>query len=187
MKKLILLIVFGLSCLFVRAQHYTPHFSTEKSSFVYMGVGILPTFHKDEATLVVPPSVIGYENRISERLSLGLRTGYSSSQVDYLRKDSYFNDVYFVSARLGAHCTLYKHIDIYGGAALGVYHSDLRSANPENAVPYQVQRAHEYNGATHFTWMAYVGVKRNLCKHLYAYGELSYGISIATLGIGLKL
>lgn len=188
MKNLLMLVLvlFGVSCV-VSAQSYKPHFFDKKTSSLYLGVGVIPTFNKDKANIIVPPSSFGYENRFSERMSVGARLGYSSSLVNNENEGNYFSDLYFSSVRLGVHCNMYENWDVYGGGALAMFHSVLRAEDPAVGISKQILDARKINGRTNVSWMAFVGAKYALCNGLYLYGEVSYGISVGTIGIGFKL
>lgn len=187
MKKILVVLILASLTLGLNAQSFKPHFFDKNTSSIYMGIGLFPTFQKDKSDIVVPPSSLGYENRVSDNISLGGRFGYSSSLVRDGQEGGYFSNLYFASVRVAAHCSLYEKWDIYGGGALATYVSVLKAKDDNVGIPKQIELARQQNGTTSMTWMAFVGAKYALCNGLYLYGEVSYGVSIATIGMGVKL
>lgn len=193
MKKfstITLCIVFALFCNTSFSQHFEPHFSSKGSSFVSLGVGLFPTFFKDGAQVVIPPSSLSYEKKITDIFSIGLTTGYSRSLSKWLIPQNaetkrYRHDAYFAGLRAAAHCVTLEKWDFYGGAVLSFHYSRIQpekgAFGPEEAFLGINPRTNQ------FVWNAFIGAKFSCCNRLMFFGEASYGISILTLGIGFKL
>jgi hypothetical protein len=172
------------------SQHYEPHFSQKGTSFLSFGIGLFPTFFKDNAQVIIPPSSLQFEKKLTDIFSIGIMSGYSRNQttrnlIKNNETKQYLNDSYFLGLRSGAHCLNLDKWDFYGGVMLGYYHarvhpSDGRFGPDEEFMGIRPQRGQ-------FVWNAYVGTRFSCCNRLIFFGEASYGISIFTIGLGLKL
>jgi hypothetical protein len=189
-QSIFLSTVFLFSCATLSGQHYEPHFSEKGSKFLSVGVGLLPTFFKDDAEVLIPPSSLNFEKKISDIFSIGSTFGYSqsASQENINKSDDrrrYQHNAYFLGLKLGAHCVSMEKWDIYGGTAIGYYHSQIKSLDGAFGATEEFMGIKPNRGKIMMN--AFVGARFSCCGPVVLFGEVSYGISLLTVGVGYKL
>jgi hypothetical protein len=171
--------------------------STPSRFTISTGIGLFPTYYKaGEGSKILPLSVkFGVD--VSKNFSLGAFFGYSSTTA----KPNIFNDgidSYIVNkTKVFGLRTEFKReftnrIQGYGGTMIGYHHADVNEYN--NGTKALVIRAsdaptpfnpNEKKGK--ITYSAFMGATLKLAKRLNIYGEIGYGISIANLGISVRI
>lgn len=162
------------------------------------GIGILPTFIDKKSKVVTPPvqATIGY--RINPNFSVNAFAGYSSTigAIDAKPDGSSYqskNDFLVVGLRLEGHMTRIENVDIYGGLTLAynkpfVTHTQLtfpqhpiNDAGTPSPTPFNpnVKNNNVIAGG-------FVGGSWYFAKNIAVFGEVGYGVSIATVGLGYK-
>jgi hypothetical protein len=87
---------------------------------VVAGVGVIPTFVKDQLHTDLPPIFAGLDYRINERFSIGSRIGITkvTSASDLLGDGAYEqfrNRFVMAGVRFSVHSRYFEHWDLYGG------------------------------------------------------------------------
>ncbi|RME91933.1 MAG: hypothetical protein D6772_17625 [Bacteroidetes bacterium] len=154
-----------------------------------LGLGLLPTFIKDEVKTLQPPLSLELRYRPLEKLSVGLLTGQSVSRGLLAHhngeKRLVTNRFQTTALRIAAHSNPWERWEVYGGLVFGYsrnnieYMEPLQSKNLDNVMPIAPKR----DG---FTYTAFVGSSMKVSKRLMVYGELGFGLSILTSGISYR-
>lgn len=155
------------------------------------GMGIFPTFAKDDAAIVVPPLSARLHIRALPNFSLGAYAAYSSSEAHQVGLPGgavrdVDNEFYLFGLRAAAHTNRLDNWDIYGGAMLGYnvpkVNNTLTKEKSEIEGPVFSRPAEN-----EFTYSAFVGATYFPVKNLGLFAEVGYGISILNLGVSVKL
>lgn len=154
---------------------------------VRTGIGLVPTFAKDHATTEVPPLSLELRYRPTPRFSLGVLAGGSLSSVTQnhhtgtsLRLRNKFQ---MIALRAAAHTQRWEKWAPYGGIALAYQYNKVESLEKgkEAAAPIHYQPR-----KSGFFYSAFVGTCYQPVPQLEFFGELSYGLSIVTVGAGFS-
>ena len=155
------------------------------------GIGLLPTFAKDNATTVVPPVSARLNIRLASNFSLGAYAAFSSSEAHQvglpggaIRDVS--NEFYLFGLRGAVHANRMDNWDIYGGAMLGynvpkVDDNITKEKSDVDGPTYSRPAGNE------FTYSAFVGASYYPIKNIGLFAEVGYGISILNMGVSVKL
>jgi len=126
----------------------------------------------------------GYENAVTENISLGGVVGYSSSSEtvfgDYGWKYTYI----LIGARGAYHADLLHNpnIDTYGGILLGY---NIVSSTATGTVPYFGYVAASAS-ASYLEFGVFIGGRYYLDPHWAIQAELGYGLGILNVGVAYK-
>ena len=155
------------------------------------GIGLLPTFVKDDATTIVPPVSARLGVRLAPNFSLGAYAAYSSSES--LQRElpdgaieDLSNEFFMVGLRAAAHASRIENWDIYGGAMIGYNMPNVSSekvSEKSNSDGPSFSRPAE----NEFTYSAFVGASYYPVKNLGVFAEIGYGISLLNMGVSLKI
>jgi Outer membrane protein beta-barrel domain len=161
------------------------------------GIGLFPTYYKaDESKGLLPINcIVGYD--VAKNFGLGLFMGYSStkSSPDIFAEgtNSFItNKTKVVGLRAVFRKEFSERVAGYGGSMLGYYHTDVKEYN--NTTKALVVR--EEGTPTPFnpkakkgkmSYTAFMGATIKVAKKVNLYGELGFGISIANLGITVRI
>ncbi len=209
-KVLLLLPFFCLTFLNVQAQSVKDTDAKKVRSVarfnagdieIKAGIGLLPTFvNQDSRVLTLPVQVTaGY--RLSPIFSVAAYGGYTSvmSAVKENRDGSSYqaqNDFLIVGLRAQAHVIRFDNLDIYGGFMLAynsprITRTQITERNPEhssaidelglNPTPYNPNPKNNNVIAA-----GYIGGAYYFTENVSVFGEVGYGISLATFGLGYK-
>ncbi len=155
------------------------------------GMGIFPTFAKDDATIVVPPVSARLNIRVVPNFSLGAYAAFSSSEAHQVGLPGNAirdvdNEFYLFGLRAAAHTNRMDNWDIYGGAMLG-----YNVPKVDNTITKEKSDidgpAFSRPAENEFTYSAFVGATYYPVKNLGLFAEVGYGISIFNLGVSVKL
>ncbi len=161
------------------------------------GIGLFPTYYKSDESKGLPPLnfKLGYD--VSKNFGLGLFMGYSSttSSPDIFAEgtNSYItNKTKVAGLRAEFRKEFSDRIAGYGGSMLGYYHTDVKEYN--NTTKAVVLR--EEGTPTPFnpnakkgklSYTAFMGATYKVAKKVNLYGEIGFGISIANLGVTVRI
>lgn len=162
------------------------------------GIGALPTFIGDNATVNTPPINARITYQMTPAFSLSGYVGYSSSTSSspYIISDGKQSLVSNKQTLMGLRGELKKNIskkfDVYGGALFGYNKNDIREfdkASGETVIrdnntptPYNPDRK---NGE--FLYSGFVGTTFHLQKGIGLFAEVGYGVSLLNTGITIKI
>jgi len=160
-------------------------------TIIELGYGVLPTNSVlENAGTKLPVLSLRADRFMGEKFSLGVSYTVSSQQgAPIIVGDGFSqrvtNTTHQVALRPTFHYTKAAKADLYGGINLGV-----------NLEKYDVDFGdfsyiHEHLGIqpqrTKMVYSAFVGGKYALGNHLSAFGEVGFGASLVTLGVGYRL
>lgn len=152
------------------------------------GVGLLPTFAKDRTTSEVPPLSMELRYRPSPQFSLGLLAGGSVSSVTQDHHSgsslSMRNTFRMVALRAAVHSQRWVKWAPYGGISLAYQYNQVEDVGEKedleaSLIHYSPRKAGMFYGA-------FIGTCYQPVPQLEIFGELGYGLSILTMGIGFS-
>jgi Outer membrane protein beta-barrel domain len=171
--------------------------STPSRFTISTGIGLFPTYYKaSESKGFVPVNFkLGYD--VSKNFSLGTFFGYSSttSHPDIFGEgtNSYITNKTKVFGLRGEFRKEFsERVSGYGGSMFGYHHADVKEFNQDTRLlvvrptggptPFN-PRAKKGK----FTYTAFMGATVKVGKKVNVYGEIGYGISIANLGVTVRI
>ncbi len=172
--------------------------STTPSRFtVSAGVGLFPTYYKAHESTGLLPLTFKFGIDVSKNISLGAFFGYSSTtakpQIFSDGSNSYItNKTKVLGLRSEFRKAFSEKVQGYGGSMVGYFHADVKEYN--NSTKALVVRP--AGGPTPFNpkekkgklvYTAFMGATVQVAKKVNIYGEIGYGISIANLGITIRI
>ncbi len=179
--------LFFLSTVDVQAQgrQKMPHFEARA------GIGLLPTFLKDHAKTEVQPVSLELRYRPSQKFSIGLLAGTSVSQAlqEHHTGESRMvrNNFQMFAVRTAVHSSPFEKWELYGGTTFGYTNSDVTYMDGEEPKnddePSFFPEAKERDG---FLFSAFIGTNYRVYKNVSLFGEISYGLSLATAGVAVR-
>ena len=162
------------------------------------GVGVVPTFLSDNATVNTPPLSIRLAYQVSPMFQLSGYAGYSSSTTTspFFISDGIqtlvSNKQTMFGLRGEMRKELNKKIDVYGGALLGYNIKSIREFNmntnetvtrdPEGPTPFNPNQP---KGS--MLYAGFVGGTYYFTKGVGLFVEAGYGISLLNTGFTIKL
>ncbi|MCH2081734.1 MAG: outer membrane beta-barrel protein [Saprospiraceae bacterium] len=154
-----------------------------------LGIGIFPTFLKDDTKLNVLPITASIDYRLNKKFSLGIYGGYSKSTAS---KQDIFGDSNFIQwsnqfTAVGLrgtihHQTAYENWEVYGGMTLGMAFSDISilDGTKETAEYLKLEDQSE------FIYTAFLGTRFHLSDQLGVFAELGFLTSLANIGVSYR-
>ncbi|MEQ8707210.1 MAG: outer membrane beta-barrel protein [Phaeodactylibacter sp.] len=186
MKKLFLsLTVLCLTIQFVQAQRFEPHID------INLGIGVLPTFVKDHGKAKMLPMSLTADYKFTKNFSLGLAASYSVTESGVHQfldgtTAQWRNNFSTVTMRAAAHSSLLQGCwNIYGGLNVGYTDSNIEMMQGEEEK-VKAERGIGRTGSN-FLYTAFLGTRYCLGKKIGLFGEVGFGVSIATVGISVRL
>lgn len=187
MKKIMILLalmVFGLSSV-------TSQTTFKKGDVEFAaGIGLFPTFAKDEVTTVAPPVSARVNIRLLPNFSLGAYAAYSASEARAAMPGGAFRDIEnqfcLFGLRAVAHANRIDNWDIYGGAMLG-YNMPRVSGSIGKEKSEIEGPSFSRPAENTFTYSAFVGASYYPLKNAGLFAEVGYGVSIFSIGVSVKL
>ncbi len=153
------------------------------------GVGVIPTFVKDQIQTELPPFSAGLDYRINERFSLGTRLGYTRvlSAADLMGDGDYEqfrNNFFMAGLRFAVHSRYFEKWDLYGGMNLAYTISKVDVIEGNVALLKKHLNYKPVRGSMMAS--AFLGAKFILKSHTCLFGEVGYGISLLSVGVSRK-
>jgi hypothetical protein len=155
-----------------------------------VGVGIIPTFAKDQIQTEFPPALCRLDYRLNNRYSFGVFAGHTivRSITDLLGDGAYeeFRNRFSMGGiRFAVHSTYFEKWDLYGGMNFAYTISKVEVLNGnitqlKNHLNYKPVR-----GA--MMTSAFLGAKYLIKPKTTLFGEVGYGISLLSFGVTRKL
>jgi hypothetical protein len=186
MKKLILSIaVFCLAFQFAQAQRFSPHVDLN------FGIGVLPTFVKDQGKAIILPLSLTADYKFTKNFSLGVAASYSvtESGVHQYQDGStaqWQNSFSTVTLRAAAHSSLLNECwNIYGGLNVGYTNSNIDMLQ---GTEEKVKAMRGIGRTTsNFLYTAFLGTRYCLGEKIGLFEEVGFGVSLATVGVSIRL
>ncbi len=163
-----------------------------------VGVGILPTFTNQDSKILTQPVQASLSYRVNPIFSLDAYAGYSSTlgAVETYRDGSSYqsqNDFLLLGLRASAHMIRIKNVDVYGGMMLSYNKPFVTTTTLAEPMIHQSSDAlinptpfNPEGPKSNFTIGGYIGGSYYFAKNFNVFGEIGYGVSLATVGLGYK-
>jgi len=193
MKNLILFLAITLvSTISINAQSTasTGRIFGKNQVDLNVGVGLVPTFSRKNVTSVGVPLTASIDYMIGNKFSLGASYGRSVSDSDQVIISDgiaaqYRNTFQEYALRVGFHYTELEKFDFYGGTTVAYTQSNIEKANGEFGE-YETQKGIQAESSRVLP-MAFLGTKYAVTPRIAAFGEITYGVSLAKVGVSVRL
>lgn len=152
------------------------------------GIGLIATFAADKARAITPPLAIGADYLLNEKVSIGLRFGYSAAEKkrEIMGRDVIWNNSFYtVGLRVGFHYTRISRWDIYGGMMLSQNFSRVSWVDIEKAA--LIKNLGVQESSSQFAYTAYLGSRYAADKKMSIFAEVGFLNSLLTVGFGYRL
>lgn len=188
MKKVMLLSIFALFLMqAAEAQTCRP-----KKNYldIHAAIGLLPTFLKDAGKVKSPPLSLAADYKLARHFSLGVFAGFSITDTGLrAMRDGgtaqWRNRSTIAGLRMAARSSQLGPWSIYGGMTLAYAHARI------DMVEGQLEKAKEEKGIKESSGRAiyggFFGGRYSLTPHLGIFGEAGFGISLASVGLSVRL
>ena len=157
---------------------------------VRAGIGLLPTFMKDHAKTELHPVSLEVRYRPTQKFSLGLLAGNSISQAmqEHHTGETRLvrNNFQMIALRGAIHTNPFEKFELYGGMLLGYTNSNIdytTQSDKKDSEPSFFPVPKERDG---LFFSAFLGTSYRVYNNVNLFGELSYGLSIATAGVAVR-
>lgn len=155
-------------------------------------LGLVSPFAKDNPVTIVMPIEAGFSLAFNDKILVGARLGHSVTQAERFfsnRGDDapakWNNHTTTASLRLGVYSGVYKKWEPYGGINFNVGFTRLDFLEGDLERIAQTHDIQEKN--TTFFFGAHLGTRCLLNDWVRLYAEAGTGISLAKLGVSVKL
>jgi opacity protein-like surface antigen len=183
------LLVIALSLFFVfSAQLAHAQIAKAGTMDAAFGVGVLPTFNKDDGDVKLLPLVVGVDYQFSQHFSLGLMYGHSITEASESFLDAqevrWENSFSTVSLRVLVNGGKWEKWDVYGGFSLNYNQADitiLEGNDPE------VINTIGLDDETTFSYTGLIGAQYAVTKKFSVFGEVGFNVSIGTIGVKYQI
>lgn len=184
-SKLLLICLISLITFHLSGQSRTQSPQWE----VRFGVGLLPTFLKDHAKSELQPTSLEIRYLLNRKFSLGLLAGNSISSASQEHHTGEVrlvrNDFRMLAIRGAVHSYPFKKWKVYGGMVLGYSHSQVTYQNAIPGKNYEADIFPQTPQCSGLFFSGFIGTQYHLRRQVNVFGELGYGLSLATMGIAL--
>jgi hypothetical protein len=154
-----------------------------------LGIGVFPTFLKDDAQVNVLPITASVDYRLNKKFSLGVYGGYSKSTAT---KQEVFGDSnsiqwsnQFTTAGLRGtihHQTAYENWEVYGGVTLGMNFSTITILDGTKETADYLKLEDQ----SKFVYTAFLGTRFHLSDQVGVFAELGFLTSLANVGVSYR-
>lgn len=191
MKKLILFASLLTLCL-AQTQAQTTTFKKGDIEFA-SGIGLLPTFAKDNAQTITPPLSARLGLRVASNFSLSGYAAYSAYEASNIAlPNGSFKDIesetFIAGLRAAVHANRMENWDIYGGAMFGYHMPTVRqTVGDEKTAGGSAAPTFSRPAENSLIYSAFVGASYFPVKNVGVFAELGFGISVFNMGVHWKL
>ncbi len=187
MKKWILLPMVSAMIQFANAQYARPPLNYLD---VNAGIGMLPTFVKDAGKVRTLPLSLSADYQIAEHFSLGAFAGYSVTETGlrFLQDGStaqWGNHFTIFGLRLAARSRQMGPWNVYGGLSGGYSISHINMIRGDLEKVKQDRNIQEISGKMLLT--GFLGGRYSFTSRAGLFAELGYGISLAVIGLSMRI
>ncbi|MCO6477993.1 MAG: hypothetical protein J5I94_15280 [Phaeodactylibacter sp.] len=188
MKNLILLSILAL--FFTQMANAQHRRAQENYLDINAGMGILPTFVKDAGKVVSPPLSLSADFKLARNFSLGAFAGFSVTETGLrpMRDGGtakWQNRFSLAGLRLAGRSGQMGPWNIYGGMSVAYSHSTIDMMEGQLEKVKDEQGVQENSGK--ILLAGFIGGRHSFTPRLGAFGELSFGLSLATVGLSVRL
>ena len=189
MKKALLLLIIAF--IFVNIQNGFSQKKLKSKLELKAGIGLLPTFFKDDAQTKLMPLSFGVKYQLSKKMSLEAYLGHSRSSAgtepmgDQV-PPQWQNTMTVIGLRGAAHpVTNFEKWDFYGGMMINysITQINVQHGNPDVLW----DRLGFEPNAGKMTISGFVGTNYKIWKRFGLFGELGFGASLFKTGVSLAL
>lgn len=164
-----------------------------------IGIGLLPTYFADNATVNMMPVNIKIGYNIKDHFNVNLYTGFSSSTSKVVKdfegnSRNYKNNFLMVGLRSELHAVKSEKFDIYGGFMLGYNKAFITETIYEKGdtestidVPSTSKPTNFKPSGSKVLFSGFIGATYFVKPKLGIYAEVGYGVSLVNVGIAFKL
>lgn len=154
------------------------------------GIGVLPTYVKDAGKMVAPPLSLSADYRLSRNFSLGAFAGYSITETGLrTMRDGglaeWSNRTTLAGLRAAARSSQRGPWTIYGGVTLAYAHANI------DIMEGQLEKVKEEKGiresSGRMVYGGFFGSRYSLTPQFGVFGEIGFGISLASVGLSVRL
>ena len=154
------------------------------------GIGLLPTYLKDAGKMVSPPLSLSADFMLAENFSLGAFAGFSITETGLrAMRDGgtakWRNHSSIFGLRMAAQSRPIGAWNIYGGMTAAYALSNIDVVEGQLEKVKQEKGLKESSGKMIFG--GFIGGRHKLTPHLGLFGELGFGISLATVGLSVRI
>lgn len=162
------------------------------------GIGLLPTYFADNATVNMMPVNIKVGYNIADHFNVNLYTGFSSSTSKAVKDfegntRDYENNFLMIGLRSELHAARTEKFDIYGGFMLAYNKAFVNETIYENGdtespidAPSNKPTTFKPSGSK-VLFSGFIGATYFVKPKLGIYGEIGYGVSLVNVGVAFKL
>ncbi|MBK8567498.1 MAG: outer membrane beta-barrel protein [Saprospiraceae bacterium] len=171
--------------------------STPSRVTVSTGIGLFPTYYKSDEGKGVPPLnlMLGYD--ITKNFGIAAFMGYSTtkSSPDIFSENensSISNKTKVLGLRFSVKKELNDKFSFYGGGMFSYFHADVKEIdkNTKALVVRPEGSPTPFNPNAKkgkLTYTAFFGSSLKVAKRVSLFAEIGYGISVANLGITVRI
>lgn len=188
MKNALLLSFFSL--LFAQTTAAQHGRAPERYLDVNAGIGILPTYLKDAGRALTPPLSLSADYKLAKNFSLGAFAGFSITETGLraLRDGGtakWRNSTSLLGLRFAARSRPMGPWEVYGGMSLAYAHANIE------IMEGQLEKVKNENGlqenSGRMIYAGFFGSRYRLTPRLGVFGELGFGISLASVGLSVRI
>jgi len=159
------------------------------------GIGLLSTYTADETTTITPPLSVSAEVFVSPNIALGIYGAYTHVLGESVFQNADIVEEYDNTTSQAALKATYYSNDMngwrmYGGILTGVNMTNVEKTSSPIKGDVLDDDAPSFTrpeSPNTFLFSGFVGAQRKVNHNLSVYGELGFGISLASVGISYKL
>lgn len=189
MQNFKLLLLTITLCAFLSPQNATAQKYKVDKWEARAAIGLLPTFVKDHVKSELQPISFELRYRANKKMSIGLLLGNSvsqSHQTHHTGETRMVRNHFKMAALRGAvHSSPFEKLEMYGGMLLGYTSNNVDYTNTseekEEVSYFPVQKTRDG-----IFFSAFIGSSYKVGDNVRLFGELSYGLSIASVGVSVS-
>lgn len=192
-------VIFSLVFLFIATSATAQKTEIKKGHTLFdLGVGLVPTYFGDNANINVLPVTARVSYQLADKFSLGAFASYSSATSQPIvngdgSTDVFDNTTYMFGTRAAINSNRSKNWNIYGGVMLGYsipvvdVTSTVAGENPKSGSDDVLTPRFYSEAQNKFIYSGFVGANYFINNQFALFGEVSYGVSLVTVGATYRI
>ncbi len=171
--------------------------STPSRFSISAGIGLFPTYYKSDESKGIPPLNLRLGYDITKSFGVSAFMGYSTTKSNpeyFNEKENSFidNKTKVFGLRFDVRKEVGNKVNIYGGGMVNYFHADVKEYdNKTKALVVRPEGTptpiNPDSKKGKLTYTAFVGSSLKVAKKVSLFGEIGYGISIANMGITVRI